>query len=202
MRRPETLALALALALAVAASTGCSTSSGSYVWVHDYAAPPAPELKDVIGPGDVISVHVWNAEQMTSRQRVRTDGTISLFFADSIRVADLTTTEASKEIASHLTDVLQSPRVNIVIEESAAASVSILGEVAHPGSYSVLTASSILRALAAAGGLTEYAHRDRIFVLRPAPAPARIRVSLDALGSGDSAAVSFALRSGDVVMVE
>ena len=66
----------------------------------------------------------------------------------------------------------------------------------------------MLQALAAAGGLTEWAHRDRIFVLRYGywadenPAPARIRFRWDALARGAGRSATFQLRAGDVVVVE
>jgi polysaccharide export outer membrane protein len=198
MRQLESLTLVI-LGLALA---GCATTHGSYVWVQDYAAPPRAANRETIHPGDMIGVRVWNSSQMDSHQRVRGDGTISLFFVDDIHVADRTPAEAEDEVARRLAGVLQSPQVNVVLEESVMSTVSVLGEVSRPGSFPVLEAPNLLRAIAAAQGLTEYAHRDRIFVLRGAPQPVRIRTSYDSLIHGDSAATRFSLQPGDVVVVE
>ena len=181
---------------------GCAATQGSYVWLQDYSAPPRTQPHETIHPGDLIGVRVWNSEQMDSHQRVREDGTISLFFVDDIHVADRTPAEAAQEVARRLTGVLQSPQVNVVLEESVMSTVSVLGEVSRPGSFPVLAAPTLLRAIAAAQGLTEYAHHDRIFVLRRTPQPVRIRASYDSLIRGEEAGNRFSLQAGDIVVVE
>jgi len=64
----------------------------------------------------------------------------------------------------------------------------------------------VLAAIAAAGGLTDFAHRDYLFVLRGAPgdgkAHTRIRFRYEALLQGDRLAIGFVLRGGDVVVAE
>jgi polysaccharide export outer membrane protein len=62
--------------------------------------------------------------------------------------------------------------------------------------------AGVLEALAAGGGLTEFAHRDRIFVLRRHSAPVRIRFTFEGLSRGQGRAAAFRLESGDVVVVE
>ena len=89
----------------------------------------------------------------------------------------------------------------MTVEESQPTSVSVLGEVAHPGIYTVDPASGVLQALAAAGGFTDFASRDSIYVVRRAPTQ-RIRFSYSMLLDGDKRAESFRLHKGDVVVVE
>lgn len=80
--------------------------------------------------------------------------------------------------------------------------ISVLGEVARPGVFSLEPGAGVLEALASAGGATEFADRGRIFVLRRRGErpPLRIRFSWARLAEGGGAA--FALADGDVVMVE
>jgi polysaccharide export outer membrane protein len=80
--------------------------------------------------------------------------------------------------------------------------VAILGAVARPGTYTLDRSNGVADALASAGGLTEFAHKDRIFVLRRTPTPARIRFTLAALTDSIGPAALFRLRSGDVVVAE
>src|SRR5256885_10990586 len=70
------------------------------------------------------------------------------------------------------------------------------------GGYQVESGTGVLQLLANAGGLTELAHKDRIFVLRREPNPVRIRFSFDLLSHLDNRASSFRIQSGDVVVVE
>jgi polysaccharide export outer membrane protein len=62
--------------------------------------------------------------------------------------------------------------------------------------------AGVLEALAAAGGFSDFAHRDRIFVLRREPTPVRIRSTFDALSRGQGLAAIFRLQAGDAVVVE
>ena len=58
------------------------------------------------------------------------------------------------------------------------------------------------QALAAAGGLTNFAHKDRIFVVRSTPKPVRIHFTYDALTRKVGPASAFRLKPGDVIVVE
>jgi polysaccharide biosynthesis/export protein len=180
---------------------GCA-STGQYVWVQDYSATPEGYEAEVIAPGDMVAIRVWNAEQMDSRQRVREDGTIGLFFAEDFRVAGLTPTQVSDSLVARLDGVLVAPRVNVVLDEAAAEMVSVIGEVTRPGRYRVREAPTILAALSQAGGLTEFARKDRLFVLRGGSDPQRVRIRYDQLTRGEDLSLGFRLRPGDVVIVE
>src|SRR5207248_7007165 len=74
--------------------------------------------------------------------------------------------------------------------------------VARQGGFQVEPGTGVLQLLANAGGLTELAHKDRIFVLRRDPNPVRIRFSFDLLSRLDNRASSFRIQTGDVVVVE
>ena len=79
---------------------------------------------------------------------------------------------------------------------------AVLGAVTRPGSYPLTPGVGLAEALATAGSLTEFAHRDRIFVLRKLPQAVRIRFSYRAITGEQGAASAFRLRAGDVVVVE
>jgi polysaccharide biosynthesis/export protein len=185
---------------------GCR-SVGDYVWVD--SLPPsrrAVESDYVISSGDVISVRVWGQEGMSARARVRSDGKISLPFLNDVEAAGVTPTVLAKRLQTRLKEFLANPVVTISLEERKPLSVPVLGEVTRKGTYDLEPGSGILQALAAAGGLTEFASRDRIFVIRPNAAPSgaaamRIRFDYESLvrtGRGSA----FQLQAGDVIVVE
>jgi polysaccharide biosynthesis/export protein len=191
------------LALLALSTTGCAAGAGQFVWLDGARPVAAPgSLPGDVAPGDLLSVQVWNAEQMSTRQRVREDGTIALFFVGQLRVAGLSTAQIADTITARLDGVLVAPQVNVVIEEVAADMISVIGEVARPGRYPVRQAPTILAALSQAGGLSEFAKKDRIFVLRDGPEPERIRVTYEQLTRGEDVAKGFRLRPGDAVIVE
>jgi len=161
----------------------------------------APVVHSVIGAGDLVAVRVWNSEQMASTQRVRPDGTIALFFMDTLPVAGRTTAEVSTEIARRLEGVLVAPRVSVMVQESAASVITIVGEVNRPGTYAVHRALRVVEALALAGGLNEYARRDRILLQRGGANPMQVRLTYDELLRGDDRTAGLALGPGDVLIV-
>lgn len=199
--------LALATAALAAAALGCA--HGDFFWVDDVraGAPADPEFR--IATGDVISVRVWQQDAMSvERARVREDGRISLPFLQDVEVAGMAPTEIATRLQTKLKSLIVNPVVTVSLLEQPAVKVSVLGEVARPGVYDLDRSPRVVQALASAGGLTEWAHRDRIFVLRYGywadgnPSPARIRFRWEALSRGSGRAATFQLRPGDVVVVE
>jgi polysaccharide export outer membrane protein len=188
--------------LSVFALGACASPSGAIRLAQlTPTVAAAPELPSVIGPGDLLSVRVWNAEQMTVRQRVRPDGTIALFFMDSLIVAGQRANEVEREVVRRLDGVMVAPKVTVVIEESAASMITVLGEVARPGSFAVHRALRVLDVLAMAGGLTEYARRDQILLQRRGTPPVTLRVTFDELLRGDDRVAGLLMGPGDVLIV-
>ena len=197
--RVRTLLLALFFA-------SCATSHAPYRWVDDLPAADEPAIYR-IAARDVISVRVYNQEAMSlERARVRDDGRISLPFLKDVAAAGLTPNELGEELQHALVSVIVDPVVTVTLEEPASLTVPVLGEVATPGTFSLQRSSGVLHALAAAGGLTQYAGYENIYVLRrldpKSRAPTRIRFRYLDLTSGGTAAAGFLLQSGDVVVVE
>ncbi len=198
----------VAAVLAVVALAACSHSKPDYCWVEDATQKPAVDGFR-IDVGDVLSIRVFNQDPMSvDRVRVREDGKISVPFLQDVEVAGQTPDELSTRLRTKLKTYVVSPVVTVTVVERMPLKVSVLGEVARPGVYEVERTAGVLHALAAAGGLTEYAHRDRIFVLRNAywadgdPAPACIRFRYEALARGQKPAATYRLAAGDVVVVE
>ena len=77
----------------------------------------------------------------------------------------------------------------------------MLGQVSNPGLYNLDPGAGVAQALAAAGGLRDFAHKDRIFVLRNGN-ETRIRMTYDDVTAGNGRASALRLRGGDVVLVE
>lgn len=189
----------LIFGLALAALAGCG-SSGRYVWVDEL---PKSASADVyrIAAGDTLNVRVYNQENLSTKSKVRSDGRIAVPLVGDIEVRGKTPAVVAREIEARFKQYVVSPAVTVTVEESQPTTVAVLGEVAHPGVYAVDPASGVLQALAAAGGFTEFASRESIYVVRKLP-PQRIRFTWTALLDGDKRADAFRLHKGDVVVVE
>ncbi len=187
--------------LGLAALVSCARV-GPYVWVDDYA-PPAEANDYRIAPGDVLSVVVYRQEGMSTRERVREDGKVSLPLIRDVQAAGLSPSELAEQIQIRLKDYINvPPAVTVGVAETRPLVVPVLGEVVRPGQYTLEKGAGVLDALAAGGGFTEFAHRDRIFVLRRQPKLVRIRSTFEALSRGQGRASALRLQAGDAVVVE
>lgn len=191
------------LAWVLAGLGGCAHGTGDFVWVDSYPLATQAASRDyVVATGDVLSVRVYNQDALTTRMRVRTDGKITLPFVGDVQAAGRTVTGLAEVVRGQLKDFIVNPVVTISLEEARPFEVYVVGEVARTGRYTLDPAASVLQALAAAGGLTEIASRDRIFVVRQDAAPVRIRFTYDALIQQRGQSAAFRLRHGDTIVVE
>lgn len=196
----------LALCGALLALAGCGPT-GAYVWVNDVPKTDLAGAGDgayVIGAGDLLSVRVYNQEAISTRGRVRPDGRIAVPLAGEIEAVGRRPVDLAKEIEAHLKSFVVAPVVAVSVEEIQPVKISVLGEVARPGMFTLEAGAGVLEALASAGGPTDFADKDAIFVLRRrgAAPPLRVRFTYAQLTGGAGNAAAFTLVSGDVVTVE
>jgi polysaccharide export outer membrane protein len=193
----------LACAALLMLASGCG-GLGKYTWVDEYQEkPPPPDTSYRIAAGDLLNVRVWNQESLTTQARVREDGRISLLFLDDVEAAGHSPAMLSQQIQTRLKDYINHPVVTVALEQARPIKVTMVGEVNRIGPLEIETGASLLQALAGAGGFTEYAHEDRVFVMRQEDgAPVRIRFRYDDLIRAEGRAPSFRLRPGDVIVVE
>jgi len=133
---------------------------------------------------------------------VRSDGRVTLPFVNDVDAVGKTPVALASDIAASLKNFIVNPQVTVIVEDFTPSSISVLGEVSRPGPQVLLTDSGVADALSGAGGLTQFAHKDRIFVVRSRPQPIRIHFTYDALTKGIGRAPLFRLRAGDVIVVE
>jgi len=189
--------------LPACASTGASIEVDQ---LKDAPDPLSANSEYVINVGDMLSIQVWEQDKMSGKMRVRSDGRISLPLLNDVDAAGKTPVRLARDLEASLKSVILNPMVTVVVEESKppTLSISVLGEVAKPGVQALDPGAGVAQALAAAGGLTTFAHKSRIFVLRsdPQTKPTRIHFTYDALTRTAGRASLFRLKTGDVIVVE
>ena len=198
-----------AAAASLVVLAGCQHGASSFIWVD--AVPKGLATADsrlTIQPGDVISIKVWNQEASSvDKVRVRDDGKVSMPFLGDVDVKDQEPAVLAQRLEVRLKAFINNPAVTVVLNDPRPLRVSVMGKVTRPGVYDLDRGAGVLHALAAAGGLTPFGDEDRIFVVRilywaDDASPARIRFRYSDLTGGKPAAVGFALRASDVVLVE
>jgi polysaccharide export outer membrane protein len=187
----------------IAISAGCASAKGPFVWVDDYQRGQTVLDGYVVGVGDLLNVQVYGNDRISTRARVRSDGRISMPLLDEVQVSGKPPAQVAREIERALKDqnLVLAPRVTVLVDEMKPLVVAVLGAVTRPGTYTLDATGGVAEALASAGGLTEFAHKDQIYVLRKTPRQVRIRFTFGAL-TQQGLAASFRLQPGDVVVAE
>lgn len=115
----------------------------------------------LIGPGDLVSVSVFDTPEMTQDVRVSDAGTVRLQLIGDIKIGGETPAAAAKTIEDALIShqIMKSPQVNVRVKDYVTQDVSVLGQVKNPGPYQITTPQTVLRVIALAGGLSDDADR-------------------------------------------
>jgi polysaccharide biosynthesis/export protein len=120
----------------------------------------------VIGNDDHLAINVWKEADLTRSIPVRSDGKISLPLVGELQAAGRTPLQLEQEIATKLMNYITDPEVTVIVEQINSQKFNILGQVTKPGSYSLATATTVLDAIAAAGGFRDFAKQKSIYILR------------------------------------
>jgi polysaccharide biosynthesis/export protein len=156
----------------------------------------------VIGPEDMLQVSIWKNEAMSRTLPVRPDGKISLPLLHDITAAGLTPLQLRDKIAAALAEFMPNPEVSVSVMEVKSYRVSVLGEVLRPGVLQLKAPTTVLEALALAGGFKDFASPSKIVIFRKngSGQTERLRFNYNrAVGSAGEDNIS--LKSGDVVVV-
>jgi polysaccharide export outer membrane protein len=161
---------------------------------------PSRPIDYRLGAEDVVEVSVWKEPGLSTVAPVRPDGRISVPIAGDLQAEGKTTRELEREITARLRAVVASPIVSVIVKEIHASRVYVVGEVAKPGAFPLRGRLDVIQAIALAGGLTEFADRDDITVLRKLPDGKEERLGFD-YGQASAEGGAFALYPGDTVVV-
>ena len=157
----------------------------------------------LIGPEDILDVLVWkNCPDLCRTVPVRPDGKVSLPLVNDIQAAGLTPMDLRRHLTEQLSEYLPSPEVSVIVKEVHNVKVAVVGAVKMPGDYEVKSPATVLELIARAQGLTEFAARDRIVILRQTGATTqRIAFNYRKVADGGSDQDNFFVRAGDIIVV-
>ena len=144
---------------AAAGPASTSTPSASSV-------PLPHDNSFVIGNDDQLAINVWKEPDLTRTIPVRSDGKISLPLVGGIQAEGRTPLQLEEDIAAKLKSFITEPEVTVIVEQINSQKFNILGQVNKPGSYPLSTATTVLDAIAAAGGFRDFAKQKSIYILR------------------------------------
>lgn len=174
MRKVYLTAAALTLA-GCAARTPPPESSANLTVIADSKALPPPSRQDLtagdrpalIGPLDTIEVDVFNVPALSREMQVDASGRISMPLIGTIDARGKTAGELANSIEASLRGrYVRNPDVTINIKSSVSQVVTVDGQVTEPGLYPVTNQMTLMRVIASAKGMTEFARDDDVVILR------------------------------------
>lgn len=169
------------------------------------AAAPSGQSSDyVIGPGDTLQVFVWRNPELSVTVPVRPDGKISTPLVEDMVAVGKTSPQLARDMERVLSEYVRSPKVNIIVTTAASAFslVKVVGQVTHPQAVPYREGMTVLDAILAVGGLTQFAAGNRARIVRVVDGHEtviHIKVA-DIVNSGDIRD-NVPLKPGDVLVV-
>lgn len=172
--RPPISALLFLLAAACFLIAGCADQRGGPIPynVSDFGTPDAPQLVPLeagykIAPMDVLTVKVFKMPDLSGDYEVDLAGQISMPLIGEVKAFDLTTAQLDQSLTSKLGEkYLENPDVSVGIKSSTRRSVTVDGAVNKAGSYPVYGPTTLMQAVAAAGGTSQDANARRVAIFR------------------------------------
>jgi polysaccharide export outer membrane protein len=196
-------------ALASLALTGCAGSGGgpqlppaSFVALQE-----GPGEEYVIGPLDELTIFVWRNPELGAAVQVRPDGRITTPLITDMPAVGKTPSMLAEDIKLQLSQYIQEPIVSVIVNKFAGTfsqQVRIVGATEKPASIPYRANMTLLDAMIAVGGLSEYAAGNRARLIRfdkQAGKQKEYAIKLaDLLRKGDSKA-NVLLMPGDVIII-
>lgn len=189
----------LSVLLAACASSGHSTAG---------APPDGEPVVDAyrIGVDDMVQVSVWGSPELGVTAPVRPDGMISVPLLGDVRAGGRTPTEVSADIQTRLAEFVKSPQVAVILTELRSheylSRVRVTGAVRQPVSIPYRQGMTVLDAVLAAGGVTEFAAPNRSSLYRRSgDGTASYQVNLEEILSNGDLTTNFNVAPGDVITV-
>ena len=154
-----------------------------------------------VGAGDKLRVEVYKDPQLSQSVQVRPDGKITLPLIGDLEATGRTPLELRDIIATSLKEYITNPTVTVIVVEAVASQVYVMGEVTHPGPMQLHGPTTILQALAMAGGFKEFANTKDVRVLRPDASGKMETLRFNYKDALNGDIKPFYLRPGDTVVV-
>lgn len=210
MRAPAQSRLALAIGVAALALTGCATGGST-----GNSLPPASFVgKDdtvadnyIIGALDELTIFVWRNPELGAKVQVRPDGRITTPLITDMQAVGKTPTQLADNIKAVLVEYIEDPLVSVMVDKfqgTFGQQIRIVGATEKPASIPYRANMTLLDAMIAVGGLSEFAAGDKARLVRQDPNTGRQKeydleiASL--LKRGDTRA-NVRLEPGDVIII-
>jgi protein involved in polysaccharide export with SLBB domain len=194
--------LLMAFIIMVLSLTGCGTTRPYRLYQQHVSRADSLARTNVVIRGDQLKIHSFEYPEIDTTITVGDEGTISLRLGGTIPVLGLTKPELTRTIIEKVTPFVRT-KFQLVVDiiNPLSQNVTVLGSVDRQGNYPIVSGSSILQALATAGGPTQEADFRHIKIFRRGDPAYPIEIDLTGmLSSGDINSLP-SINPGDMVFV-
>jgi polysaccharide biosynthesis/export protein len=155
-----------------------------------------------IGPLDMLDVSVFKVPDLSKTVQVGDDGDISYPLIGEVPAAGRTTHELERDLAKRLGEkYLRSPQVTVLVREYNSQRVTVEGSVKNSGVYAMKGRTSLVQAIAMAGGIDSTIGSGDVVIFRTIDGKRSVaRFDMDAIKKGDAADPD--LQPGDVIVAD
>ncbi len=152
--------------------------------------------------GDVLEISVWKEEGLQQEVLVTPDGRLSFPLVGNISAEGHTVQELSRLIKDKIVEYIPDPVVTVSLKQNLGNRIYVIGKVNRPGEFQINRYVDVMQALSMAGGMTAFANRDDIRILRREGIGQRsISFDYDEVEEGKNLEQNIVLKAGDVVVV-
>lgn len=178
-------------------------SSGAQNATSDTGSGKPHDDNYVIGNDDILAISVWNEPNLTKSIPVRSDGKISLPLAGELEAAGKTPSQLEHDITEKLKGFISVPQVTVIVQQVNSRKYNVLGEVGKPGSYLLTTTTTVMDAIAAAGGFRDFAKKTGVYVLRKTAdgQETRLKFNYKEFIKGKDVAQNIKIEPNDTIIV-
>lgn len=205
--RPSLLVRFLGLALALVVSACADRAGGPIPYNVALSAPDAPAIAPLetgyrIAPMDTVTVKVFKSQDLSGDYQVDLAGNISMPLIGEVQAVNLTTAQLDERLTAALGQkYFEHPDVSVGIKSSTRRSVTVDGAVKQAGTFAIAGGTSLMQAVALAGGTSDDANARRVAVFRTIDGQ-RQAAAFDLTAIRHGQAKDPEIYPGDIVVVD
>lgn len=209
MRLVHSSRVVLGVSLAALVASGCSTTvSGPQLPPASFVATQeGPGEEYIIGPLDQLTIFVWRNPELGAKVQVRPDGRITTPLIEDMPAVGKTPTMLAQDIKMQLSEYINDPLVSVIVDNFSGTfsqQIRVVGATEKPASLPYRANMTLLDAMIAVGGLSEYAAGNKAKLIRQDRATGKQKTYAVRLGDllkrGESKA-NVRLEPGDVIII-
>jgi len=179
-------------------------SLASVLWIPiGQTAAFADRQAYLLAPEDVLEISVWKETGLQKEVLVRPDGVITFPLIGDVRASGKSTEQLREDITKRLEEkYITNPSVSVALLKIGGNKFYVIGQVNRPGEYLAGHYIDVMQALSVAGGLTPFAKKNDVMVLRRINGKVTaIHFSYDDVESGIRLQQNIILKPGDTLVV-